>query len=501
MSFFVLMFALAAVIFNLTLPIMAGVYIVSDLGGSSFLSAYGVCFFCLGNAITVPLGKPTMMPLKPIQMLLSCLVLMALISWECATATDYLNFIFFRFLEGLASGPLYLLISVTLFPRVISPERQSRLLPYLFIVFSFTPVLGASWGGWIAYSYHWRFLFFSNIPICVFLIAYALMEFDDEEQNAPIAFDGLGYAWYAMMIFCLGTALITGQELDWFRSNLIGFLFIAGTLCTVLFVVESLNSPSPVMDLRMFGNFYFSFAMINIAILFMIYFGMVILLALWLKLYVNYTPNWIALIIGTMAFGAWIPVLLHHKPMDPRIPLAIALLFFCISSFYTMTFNVEINFNRIAFSRILAGFGLALFLPPLFRISVQNFSGKYSVEAINTFHIIRLVSSGIGAALFIILWQRRQVFYYERLGSKLTVFSQSTQTFFKQAGQINLYGEKALAQLNVYLTRQATALALDDCFYLMGWISLGLLLMLALSIYPLKRRFELPFRSKDAANA
>lgn len=47
MTLGILILSLAAVIFNLTLPIMAGIYIVGDLGSSTFLSVYGVSFFVL----------------------------------------------------------------------------------------------------------------------------------------------------------------------------------------------------------------------------------------------------------------------------------------------------------------------------------------------------------------------------------------------------------------------------------------------------------------------
>lgn len=45
MVLYLLVLALTAVVFNLTLPIMAGLYIVSDLGGSSYLTSYAVSFF------------------------------------------------------------------------------------------------------------------------------------------------------------------------------------------------------------------------------------------------------------------------------------------------------------------------------------------------------------------------------------------------------------------------------------------------------------------------
>jgi MFS transporter, DHA2 family, multidrug resistance protein len=86
-------------------------------------------------------------------------------------------------------------------------------------------------------------------------------------------------------------------------------------------------------------------------------------------------------------------------------------------------------------------------------------------------------------SLYVILWQRRQIFYHERLGSNLTAFSMQTNQFFKNAKLIDLKGQFADARLDYFLERQATSLALDDCFWLMGWILVGLLVLLCLTFF------------------
>ncbi|MCC5015192.1 MULTISPECIES: MFS transporter [unclassified Legionella] len=482
MILYVLILSLAIVIFNLTLPMMAGLYIVSDLGGNAYLAPYGVSFFCLGNVLGVPLGKPWVTRLSAIHLYVLCLCLMIVFSWQCVIASNYFNFILFRFLEGFASGPLFLLITMSLLP-LLAPEKKTEfVMPLVLTCFAITPVLGACWGGWVAFNYHWQALFVPNIPICLFLIVYVGYGFRKfHRPPEKVLFDKVGYFFYSTSLFFIGTALILGQELDWFRSSLITFMLIAGGIGFLYFILRSLSFPHPIVEFRLFKHLYFCFALLNVALLFSAYFGMVILLSLWLKLYVNYTPDWIILLIGTMALGAWIPIFLNYKRFDARIPLATALLFFAISCFYTATFNVEINFGRIAVSRLLAGLGLALFLPPLFRMSVTIYPQAQAAERINVFHIVRLLGSALGASLYVILWQRRQVFYHERLGSLLTPLAPPTQQFFERAEHFHLSGEKALAKLNALLDRQATALALDDCFYLMGWMMVILLLLVILS--------------------
>ncbi|AWN74061.1 MFS transporter [Legionella anisa] len=483
MILYILLLSLAAVIFNLTLPIMAGLYIVSDLGGSPYMTSYTVSFFCIGNLLGVPLGKPAVTRLSPIQLFVVCLSLTALSSWGCATASDFFTFILFRFLEGFASGPMFVLITCTLIPLLSPNKDKVYIVSLVLICLSIIPVVGASYGAWIAYSYHWRFLFFSNIPLCIFLILY--VGYGYRKYHEPVKktyFDKLGYFYYCISMIFIGTALTTGQELDWFRSSLITFLLISGVISLIFFILRSWSAQHPVVDLKLLKNFYFSVAMIYIALFFALYFGMVILLSLWLKLYVNYTPDWIALIIGTMAFCGWIPVLINKKQYKPFYPLIIALLFFAISCFYTTYFNVDINFNRIAFSRALAGVGLALFLSPLFQLSVQSFPEAKLTECICFFHVSRLLGSGLGVSLFLILWHRREVFFHLRLGSSLTAFSPETQQFLERAKLFYIQGKHASAQLNFYLTRQATALALNDCFYLMGWMIISMLLFLIVII-------------------
>lgn len=485
MVLYLLVLALTAVVFNLTLPIMAGLYIVSDLGGSSYLTSYAVSFFCIGNIIGIPLGKPDHSGLSALQLFVVCLTFMCFFSWQCAIATDYFNFVLFRFLEGVASGPLFILITYTLIPLLAPKKNKAFVLSVLLVSFSLAPVLAASYGGWIAYYHNWRLLFYSNIPLCLFLIICVGYRYRKSDNKRPekLHLDVVGYLFYSIAIVFFGTVLTTGQELDWFRSSLITFLTIAGSISFVFFILRSWSATHPIIDIKLFKNFYFSLAIVNLFLLFSIYFGMVILLGLWLKLYVNYTPNWIALIIGTMAFGAWIPILINYMRYDPRLPLTVALAFLAISSFYTTYFNAEINFNRIAFSRILTGVGLAVFLAPLFRLCTQTVHPKKIPEAICLFHTARLFGSGIGVSLFLILWHRRQVFYHERLGSSLTAFSQNTTQFFERAKFFNIQGKQALAQLNFYLQRQATALALDDCFFLMGWIVIALLILVVFTFF------------------
>lgn len=493
MLFFALFCTLFSVIFNYTLSIMASPYIVADLGGSNTIATYTVSFFALGNALGIPLGRPLSSRIGAMKFLFIAMLLFALFSWTCAIAPNYPFFNASRFLQGFVSGPFYAL-GFHLFNSLQPVEKKQKFTSITLTIFTIGPVIGACWGGWIAYEWDWRWVFYLNVPLLLllaFYLRYRLEGFDTQPRE-KVPLDGVGYLFYFIGIFCLGFAVITGQELDWFRSPLTTSLIVVGAPALLFFIFWELNHPHPLLYLQLLKRTTLYFSLFSLAILFSAYFGMVILLSLWLKLWANYTPDWIAALLGIMALTGLLPLLLIHKRLrsiDNRIFLAISIVLLIISCYHTMVFDVDIDLKRIVVSRLFAGLGLAFFLAPLFRLSFYRLQEDQMLHVLSLFQVTRALSSGLGACVYDVIWQRRQIFFHDRLGSSLTANSPQTEEFFLKAKEVGLEGNYANAQLEYYLQREATALALDDCFYLMAWILIGLLLTFAFTFFAKRRTF------------
>ncbi|MBS0625265.1 MAG: MFS transporter [Verrucomicrobia bacterium] len=482
--YFCIFCALFLAIFSFTLTNMAAAYIVSSLGGSTDIASYTITFYGLGNVISVPLGKPLSQRVGIGRLFPILLILFTFCSILCATAPNYALFLGCRFLQGFMAGPFYFMIQFVL-NKITPPEKKENVTVIIITLFTLVPVLGACWGGWIAYDFVWQRSFFMGMPFILALAAgmhHNLKKVDLTLQKTP--FDKVGFFFFFWGVLLLGFAVATAQEFDWYRSSRLIGSFSAGVLCFVFFLLWSWKYPYPILKLRLFKNWLLSYSLFNLAFLFSAYFGMVILLSLWLNLYANYTPDWIGGLIGAMAFAALFPMILIKKysHLDPRLPLAISLFFFVISCFYTTIFSVEIDFHRILISRILAGLGLAFFLPPLFQICFNCCPPDDAYEVMSLFQITRILACSLGVAAYTTTWQRRQVFFHERLGEQLTPLSTETQQFFVKAKQFfNLAGKQAQAQLETFLDRQAHALALDDVFYAMAWILTVVLAILFLT--------------------
>lgn len=473
-------------IFYNTVTNMAGIYIVSELGGDSYISIYAMVFFGLGNILSLPLANPLADRFGPIKLQVYSLLIYTFFSILCGLAPTFFIFNLYRLGMGIASGVFYILCR-RLIVACASPEECKTYSFIMLLLYAVIPVLGASFGAWLAYDNFWRWIFHVNEPISLFLAGYFwfIHRQRDPAPQGPLRLDKISYFFFIVGISSLLTAATLAQQLDWVRSPTLVFLTVIGAPSLLFYILWDLNSPTPLLGLQLLKNRVFSFSLINLAVLFSSYFGMIILITLWLNLYVNYTPWWITVLIGTMANAglfAYFVIKRFLERFDPRFTLALAILFFASSCYYSTFFDVDIDFFHLAVARSLAGFGLVLFLFPIFQLLSGCCGPSEFPSAFTLFQIVRVLSSSLGAALYVILWQRRQVFFHERLGEGLTINSQLTMNYFTRAMEVfKLTKEQATAQLDVFLERQATSLGLNDVFGCMGGILLGLLALLALS--------------------
>lgn len=453
---------------------MGGGYIVSDLGGSPEIAMYGVCFFGLGNALLFALGGELGRRFGRLQVLLFSLICFIITTYLCAIAPTFFFFVLFRFLAGLASG-IFFPVSFGLLQEHTSTEQKNRMLAYLALIMTVTPVLAACFGGWVAYEIHWTWVYFSQLP---FLIILACILYHHKTPHPPSnqSFDWIGYVFYVLGIGSLVTAIALGQQLDWFRSPLICVLLSVALLCLIFFILWELSHEKPFLALYLLKIPTFALSIFCVFFLFSAYFGMILLLALWLQLDAKYSPLWIVLILSHMAVAGGILFAALERWFEHVTTLWVVLLaigFFAVSCFYSTTFNAEVNFGRLTFARILAGFGLAFFLFPLLIVCLRSLPKADSMLGLAFFQSVRLIAGSIGSVSYTTVWIRRKVFYHERLGEQLTPYSEQTQEFMSE---LSVYapspgGTRQLLENGLQV--QSDALALADCFYLMGWIMVG----------------------------
>lgn len=263
-----------------------------------------------------------------------------------------------------------------------------------------------------------------------------------------------------------------GQQWDWWNSSAICAAFITCIVTTVFFIIRELGTPYPFFQIRLLKIFSFSFAILLLFVTYGIYFGSIVIVPLWLQEFMGYDAIKAGIAVAPLGIG---PILLTLttplliKKIGNLLTLALSFLAFAFSAFYTCSFLTSVDIEHIGFSRFFMGLGFVCYITPLIQISIQHILPRDLSSSVGIFHFFRALSGAVGASVFTTIWDRRSIFHHERVGSALTLFNPFTPQTQDPA---------VLQALNGALDQQASMLAINDAFYLMGWLYVGSLAFL-----------------------
>ncbi len=449
---------------NVSIP-----YIAGDLASSVDQGTYVITSFAIGTAIVLPMCGWLVERVGIIRLLILSLVFFALLSILCGWSKSLLVLVIARFLQGAAAGPL-IPLSQTLIVRIFPEEKKNISIAFWGTIVVAAPIFGPIIGGWICYNYNWPWIFYINVPtsfFCIIIIRSLLSSFETIQQKRSID-------WVGFLLLVIGTTMLQfsldkGEQYDWLQSPLIRTCITIAILSFIFLLLWELYHSSPLLEIKLFAIRSYTLSTFFLAISYGIYFGSVVLVPLWLQEYMGYTPVWAGFTVAPIGiipfvFSETMGKLVKKVPIS--LLLGISFILFAIASFVTTRFNTDIDVWHVAFSRLLIGSGLLFFTIPLFNFSMQDLPVEKYPGGLGLFHYVRAMMGAVGTSFFTTLWIRRGIFHHTNLAASY----QPTPTWTKN-----------LALTNEFIDQQASVLAINDCFYLMGWCFLGLLPFLLFS--------------------
>lgn len=461
---------------NVSIP-----YIAGDLGVNLDQGTYVITSFAVGNAIALALTGWLTKRVGAVRLLILSVVLFTFFSWACGAAYNFFMLILCRFIQGAVSGPL-IPLSQSLIISTRPPEQRNAALSFWSTIVIVAPIVGPMLGGWITFDYNWRWIFYINIPVGIVAAMILWTYLTDREtaiEKEPLDF--VGFILLAVGVTCLQVLLDKGEQWDWQRSPAIRTLGVISFVSLTFLVGWDLTTKKPLLDLRLFKISSFAVSVIVLAFAYAIYFGTVVLVPLWLQANMGYNSIWAGLAVAPIGIVPALLSLLGGKMITKwgkLIPLFLCFLFFALSSFYSAYFTTDVDFAHVAFSRFLLGFGLFFFFTPLIALSVQDIPLDKLPSATGIFHFVRAMVGAVGTSLFVTLWDRRIEHHHLDIGSVITPFNPNATQIFTDLKAIGITGKSALDIVNNLLNNQSALLAINECFFLMGWIFLGLTILL-----------------------
>jgi EmrB/QacA subfamily drug resistance transporter len=326
----------------------------------------------------------------------------------CALAQSMTQLILARALQGLGGGGLITLAQAVI-ADVISPRERGRYQGYVSGVWAVASVSGPVLGGFFAEYVSWRWVFWINLPLGLAALAIAhvsLRRLPQHRVRRPIDYVG------AILLISAVSALLLvtswgGVAMPWSSPAILGLTLI-GVVLVVLFVLQELRAPEPIIPARLFADRVVRIANIASFITAMTMFGAIVFLPVFLQLVMGISASRSGMLIIPLMGGTVIGAYGAGQVMRgtgrykllPLTGLAIVSAAFLLLSTATATTPSALAILYMG----MAGVGFGLVMPSML-LSVQNAAQSRDIgTATSSIAFFRSLGASFGvAALWTVL--------------------------------------------------------------------------------------------------
>jgi DHA2 family multidrug resistance protein len=447
---------------NVSLPSIAG-----NLGASANQGTWVITSFGVANAISVPLTGWLAQRLGAVRLFTASVLLFVLTSWLCGFAPSLEALIVFRVLQGLVAGPM-IPLSQSLLLSTYPPQRSGTALSMWAMTTLVAPVAGPLLGGWITDNYAWPWIFYINVPVGLLAAAVTWAIYRHRETpTRKLPIDAVGLGLLVLWVGSLQVVLDKGKELDWFHSGTIVALAATTVIAFVVFLAWELTEEHPVVDLRLFTRRNFAVGASTLSLAWLVYFGNVVLLPLWLQQFLGYnatSAGFVLAPVGILAvlMSPLIGRLLPH--VDPRWISTASFVVFAAVLLMRAEFTPQVDQWAIVVPTIIQGAAVACLFTPLLAVIVSGLAPEKIPSATGLSNFARITAGAFGTSITTTLWDNRATLHHAQLAELVNQASPDATDTFRTLGSLGLDTQQAAAWVNRLIDQQAFTRAADDIF-------------------------------------
>jgi EmrB/QacA subfamily drug resistance transporter len=179
----------------------------------------------------------------------AAIVVFTLGSLACGFAVSLPDLVLYRIIQGMG-GAMMVPVGRLVILRMVPKHELVSALAWLVVPALIGPMIGPPLGGFITTYFHWRWIFWINIPIGIvgFWLATKYIEDIREENVPPLDVSGFVLSGIGLTGLAFGFTTI-GQELlpFWLSASMI----VVGAVVMYFYVRHARAHPAPLIDLKL----------------------------------------------------------------------------------------------------------------------------------------------------------------------------------------------------------------------------------------------------------
>lgn len=458
-------------IVNVALPNIQG-----NFGVSVDAGAWVVTGYIVANVVIIPLTPWLEARFGRRAAYLGSIVLFTVASAMCGLSGSFSELVFWRIVQGAGGGGL-LSNSQAILRETYPLAEQGKAQAIFSMGVIVGPALGPLIGGVLTDQFSWRWAFFVNVPtgIAAAAIVYAVLR----NPRPPQPHKRLDWAGVALLALGLGSlqyVLDQGQQYDWFSDANIRLFSAAATAGIIGFVLWTLRSKIPVVNLRVLKYRAVAGGSVLGAALGASLYGSVVILPQYVQNSLGFTATLSGelILIRALTVALFTPLtalIVTRTKIDTRWLILSGFVLLGISNWMLANLTTTTaDFGTFFWSLALSGLGLSQIFVPLSVTVLGSVPQREVGAAAAFFNLARQIGGSIATAVLVTVLVRGVSEHQAALAAGVRLAAPATAAYLQSHG--GAHSLSALRTLATLVSQQALALSYADTARLVAVLSL-----------------------------
>ena len=389
----------------------------------------------------------------------------------CAVAWSNNSLVVFRVIKAIGGG-MMIPVSMAMLFRIVPRDKIGLGMGVWGITAMLAPAIGPVVGGYLVDNFSWQTIFTINIPIGIVASILAGLILRETEIRRGLKFDMPGFVLSGLGFFFLLLALSEGQNKGW-DSQYIVTLLVASFFLLLLFVMWELQTPEPMLDIRLLLNPVFSTSLGVTIILTVGLFAAIFLIPIYAQNLMGLTPLQTGLLLMPMALVSGLMMPISGKLYDKigALPLCVAgMAILIITTYMLHQISLDTNYHWLQGVLVVRAAGMGLMMMPVSTAGLDTIPPFLTGRATAMNNLVRQISASFGVAFLTWIMLRQQAQHMAVMADGISWTNPIAPAVLDQlAAQMAAAGipagrDSATALLGAMVQQHSLATAMGDTF-------------------------------------
>jgi DHA2 family multidrug resistance protein len=449
--------------------------------------------YLIAEIIAIPLTGFLTRTLTMRWLFVTAVSVFTLASIACALSGSFASLILWRVVQGFSGGTLIPAVFSAVF--LLFPFRLQTIATTIAgVVAVIAPTAGPVVGGWITETFSWHWLFLINVVPGLVAAAVATFSLPKERPDFDRArhLDALSLVLMSCSLVALEIAIKEAPQRSW-TSLLVDGLLALSLITGTAFVLRTLRSPWPLVELRTFRDRNFAVGCLLSFVLGIGLFGSVYLMPVFLAYVRGHGALDVGLIIlvtGIVQFATAPLAAALEQRYDERYLTAFGFLVFGIGLAMSCIQTNATDYDQMFWPQLVRGFAVMFCILPPTRLALGHIAKAGVPDASGLFNMMRNLGGAIGIALIDTVIYTRAPIHARTFSDRLAAGDLDLMKTLGVTPDMigpSLLASKAQAILTPLIDKLAFTEAINDAWALVALLTLAALISVPLARTPLWR--------------